>query len=186
MTLIGGGLPSRDADQPAPAYRVGAVRARSGLGPRTVYESSRCYVDPDATLADEARVGRLEVFETLVRRYQTRMVNFAQAIVRDIGGADDVAQETVALAYRSLGRFRGDSAFKIWLYTITTNMARTALERRGRRERVGNRSLDDDRLVLGAEQVDSGFPGAESMLVTRDAIDRALARLSDELRVAVK
>lgn len=185
MTPMGGGLLSRDGDQPAPAYRAGAVRARSGLGPRTCYESSGRHVDPDVTLVDEAREGSLEAFEMLVRRYQTRMVNFAQAIVRDVGEAEDVAQETFVRAYRSLGRFRGDSAFKTWLYTIATNTARTALERRGRRERVGDLSLDDDRSVLGAEQVDSGLPDAESMLVIRDAIDRALQELSDELRVAV-
>ena len=48
----------------------------------------------------------------LVRRYQTRMANFAQAIVRDVGGAEDVAQETFVRAYKSLGRFRGDSVFR--------------------------------------------------------------------------
>ena len=142
-------------------------------------------VDPDRTLVDEAKSGSLDAFESLVRRYQHRVVNYVQAIVRDSGEAEDVAQETFIRAYRSLGRFRGESAFKTWLYTIATNTARTALERRGRRERVADQSLDDEARALTAERVPSHGPDPEATLVTRDAIDRALATLPDELRVAV-
>lgn len=142
-------------------------------------------MDPDRTLVEEATEGSLDSFEALVRRYQTRVVNYAMAIVRDTGEAEDVAQETFIRAYRSLGRFRGESLFKTWLYSIATNTARTALERRGRRERIGNQSLDDDTQTLSAASVPSGQPDAETTLVSRDAIDRALATLSDDLRVAV-
>ena len=142
-------------------------------------------MDPDRTLVDEATAGNLDAFETLVRRYQTRLVNFALAMVRDTGEAEDVAQETFIRAHRSLRRFRGESSFKTWLYTIATNTARTALERRGRRERVGHQSLDDDAQTVTAGSVPSGQPDAETTLVTRDAIDRALSTLPDDLRVAV-
>ena len=145
----------------------------------------RHQVDPDRTLVDEATAGNLDAFETLVRRYQTRLVNYVMAIVRDTGEAEDVAQETFIRAYRSLGRFRGESSFKTWLYTIATNNARTSLERRGRRERVGGQSLDDEAQTLSAGSVPSGLPDPETALVTRDAIDRALATLADDLRVAV-
>jgi len=142
-------------------------------------------VDLDRALVDEAKSGSLDAFEGLVRRYQRRVVNYVQAIVRDFGEAEDVAQETFIRAYRSLGRFRGESAFQTWLYTIATNTARTSLERRGRRERVADQSLDDDARALTAERVPSHGPDPEATLVMRDAIDRALATLPDELRVAV-
>jgi len=165
---------------------------RAGRGP--VRSPQRCLTpssgpgrngDPDATLVDEARAGNIEAFETLVRHYQTRMVNFALAIVRDVGEAEDVAQETFLRAYRSLARFRGESSFKTWLYTIATNTARSTLDRRSRRERVSRQSLDDERLGLAADQVADGLSDAESTLIRRQAIDQALAMLSDELRVAV-
>ena len=166
-----------------PGRRPGPVASRRG---RECFASEvRGQVDPDRTLVDEAAAGDLDAFETLVRRYQTRLVNYALAIVRDTGEAEDVAQETFIRAYRSLGRFRGESSFKTWLYTIATNTARTALERRGRRERVGNQSLDDEAQTLSAGSVPSGLPDPETTLVTRDAIDRALATLPDDLRVAV-
>ena len=46
-------------------------------------------------------------------------------------------------------------------------------------------SLDDDSQTLSASSVPSGLPDPETTLVTRDAIDRALATLPDDLRVAV-
>jgi RNA polymerase sigma-70 factor (ECF subfamily) len=168
-------------------FSVASAGSSAALAGETEPLQSRVerQVDPDRTLVDEATSGSLDAFETLVRRYQHRVVNYVQAIVRDSGEAEDVAQETFIRAYRSLGRFRGDSAFKTWLYTIATNTARTALDRRGRRERVADQSLDDDARALTAEQVPSHGPDPESTLVTRDAIDRALATLPDELRVAV-
>jgi RNA polymerase sigma-70 factor (ECF subfamily) len=173
----------------AGATRCGAVSA----GPWTAFAAEvealpshvEPQVDPDRVLVDEVNAGNRDAFEVLVRRYQHRLVNYVQAIVRDFGEAEDVAQETFVRAYRSLSRFRGDSAFKTWLYTIATNMARTSLERRGRRARVGDQSLDDDAQAMTAAQVPSGAPDVEATLVTRDAIDRALAALSEELRVAV-
>lgn len=166
----------------------GDIRCAPGMADRMAGQamSSRGRsVDPDRTLVDEATAGNLEAFEDLVRRHQTRLVNYALAIVRDTGEAEDVAQETFIKAYRSLRRFRGESSFKTWLYTIATNTARTALERRGRRERVGDQSLDDESQTLSAGSVPSGLPDAETALVARDAIDRALAVLPDDLRIAV-
>ena len=159
----------------------------AGVRPATANEASRRghQVDPDRTLVDEATAGSLDAFEALVRRYQARVVNYALATVRDRGEAEDVAQETFIRVYRSLKRFRGDSSFKTWLYTVATNTARTALERRGRRERVGDQSLDDESQTLSAASVPSGLPDAETTLVTRDAIDRALGMLPDDQRVAV-
>ena len=141
--------------------------------------------DPDRPLVAAAAAGDRGAFEELVRRHQTRIVNYAMAIVKDPADAEDVAQETFIRAYRSLARFRGDSSFKTWLYTIATNAARTGLERRGRRGRVEDGSLDDETGPLAAADVPAGEADAETALVRREAIDRALAALPADLRVAV-
>ncbi len=141
--------------------------------------------DPDQALVADAVAGGRDAFEALVRRHQTRIVNYAMAIVKDPADAEDVAQETFIRAYRSLARFRGDSSFKTWLYTIATNAARTGLERRGRRGRVEDGSLDDEAGPLVAADVPAGDADAETALVRREAIDRALAALPADLRVAV-
>lgn len=164
---------------------ISAPRLRAVQTGRAVSDTSGRCVDPDLKLVNEAIAGSLEAFEALVRRYQTRVVNYAASILRDAGEAEDVAQETFIRMYRSLKRFRGESLFKTWLYTIATNTARTALDRRGRRERFGGQSLDDEAQSLGADSIPSGGPDVETTLMTRDAIDRALATLSCDLRAAV-
>lgn len=142
-------------------------------------------VDPDLASLERARAGDNGAFEALVLRYQARIVNYASAMVHDAGAAEDVAQETFVRAWRGLGRFRGESTFKTWLYRIATNVARTDLDRRGRRARIANRSLDDEAEPLQAGDVPSPAPDAETSLVRREAIDRALSELPDELRQAL-
>jgi RNA polymerase sigma-70 factor (ECF subfamily) len=141
--------------------------------------------DPDGALVAAAIAGDRDAFEALVRRHQTRIVNYAMAIVKYPADAEDVAQETFIRAYRSLTRFRGDSSFKTWLYTIATNAARTGLERRVRRNRLEDESLDDEAAPLAAGDVPAGGADAETTLVQRESIDRALAALPPDLRIAV-
>lgn len=154
-----------------------------GAGPGDAQPTAA--IDPDRAAVEEARAGDSGAFEALVLRYQARIVNYASAMVHDAGAAEDVAQETFVRAWRGLGRFRGESAFKTWLYRIATNVARTHLDRRGRHARIGDRSLDDETEPLQGADVPSPAPDAETSLVRREEIDRALAELPDELRVAL-
>ena len=154
-----------------------------GDGPEA--EQRTTAIDPDRAAVEDARAGDGGAFEVLVLRHQARIVNYASAIVHDAGAAEDVAQETFVRAWRGLARFRGESAFKTWLYRIATNVARTHLDRRGRQARIGDRSLDDETEPLQAGDVPSPAPDAETSLVRREAIDRALAELPEELRVAL-
>lgn len=158
-----------------------AVAVEAGPGG----EQQTAAIDPDRAVVEDARAGDGGAFEALVLRYQARIVNYASAMVHDAGAAEDVAQETFVRAWRGLGRFRGESAFKTWLYRIATNVARTHLDRRGRQARIGDRSLDDETEPLQAGDVPSPAPDAETSLVRREEIDRALAELPDELRVAL-
>ena len=159
---------------------IAAVEAAGSIG-----ESRDAPLDPDRAAVDDARAGDTGAFEALVLRYQARIVNYASALVHDAGIAEDVAQETFVRAWRGLGRFRGESAFKTWLYRIATNVARTHLDRRGRQGRIADRSLDDEDEALQAGDVPSAAPDAETSLVTREAIDGALAELPEELRTAL-
>ena len=169
--------------------RVNGEGAAAGAGRATADAAAddvrRAAVDPDRPAVDRARAGDTGAFEVLVVRYQARIVNYASAMVHDAGGAEDVAQETFVRAWRGLGRFRGESSFKTWLYSIATNIARTHLGRRGRQARIADRSLDDDAEPLRAGDVPSGAPDAETSLIARESIDRALAELPAEMRLAL-
>jgi RNA polymerase sigma factor (sigma-70 family) len=53
---------------------------------------------------------------------------------------NDVLQDVFAKAYRSLKRFRGNSAFYTWIYSIAVNMTLNFLKKRNRQRKF---SLDD-------------------------------------------
>jgi RNA polymerase sigma-70 factor (ECF subfamily) len=141
--------------------------------------------DPDRRLVQAAATGEREAFDALVRRHQVRTYNFVRTLVNDAADAEDLTQEIFVRAFRAIGRFRGDSSFRTWLFRIAVNVARTHLGRRSR-WRVpwrGPRDPEDD---ASSMPYDSPSPeDLESDIVRRDAIDRALATLSPDLRNAV-
>jgi RNA polymerase sigma-70 factor (ECF subfamily) len=82
-----------------------------------------------------ARDGDLAAFEELVRSHQADVYRLALHLVRDRPTAEDVTQEAFIHAFRSLGRFRGQSKFSTWLFRITRNCAVDAIRRRERQRR---------------------------------------------------
>jgi RNA polymerase sigma factor (sigma-70 family) len=72
-------------------------------------------------------------FGELVRLHQSAVRAFLRQLTQgDHAWADDLAQETFVLAYKTLARFRGESALSTWLLGIAHNQFRNA--RRQQRE----------------------------------------------------
>lgn len=133
----------------------------------------------------DAAAGDRDAFDALVRRHQARTYNFVRTMVRDEAEAEDLTQDVFVRVWRSIGRFRGDSAFSTWLFRIAVNVARTHLSRRSR-WRLFSRPASDASPDAPAEAEDPPSPERlEDDVVRRDAIDRALATLSPDLREAV-
>ena len=141
-------------------------------------------MDPDRELVDRARDGSQEAFADLVRRYQVRIFNLARVSTRNDADAEDVAQEIFVRVYRGLRSFRGDSAFRTWLYRIAVNVTRT---RAGRPSLFGWFRRVEPEEVGGADPLDAlpGTDAVEDSVAYRDAIDHALGRLTPDLRMAV-
>ncbi|HWH33460.1 MAG TPA: sigma-70 family RNA polymerase sigma factor [Egibacteraceae bacterium] len=68
--------------------------------------------------------------EELIRRHRDAAYRIALRICLNGADAEDVAQEAFVRVWRSLGRFRADSAFSTWLYRIVTNLALNTVTRR--------------------------------------------------------
>ncbi len=76
----------------------------------------------DEQLALRAQQGCSASFEGLVRRYQTRLVNFLRQRTAVIADAEDLAQDTFVRAYENLHRYRDSGAFSTWLFTIARRL----------------------------------------------------------------
>ncbi len=68
----------------------------------------------------------------LLKRHHQALTNFCQNRLNNRQDAEDAVQETILRAYRSLHGFKGDAAFRTWLYAIAENQCRTLAVRRQR------------------------------------------------------
>ncbi len=75
----------------------------------------------DAQLVCLAGKGDVKAYETLVRRYQKLVYNVLFQMLRNHETAADATQDTFLKAYKNLGSFRREAAFKPWLLKIATN-----------------------------------------------------------------
>ena len=96
--------------------------------------------DPDPQLVASARDGDLRAFETIVRRYQADVWRLAYHLLHDESAAEDVTQEAFVRVYRFLPRYRGDSKFSTWMFSVARNCALDEIRRSQRRRRTLERA----------------------------------------------
>ena len=137
-------------------------------------------MDPDRTYVTQAAAGSREAFDELVRRYRRPVYNLVRALTSGDGDAEDLVQDVFVRAFRAIDGFRGDSAFKSWLYRIAVNVVHTHLQRRRARESMSGGRLVDAPLGDLPDGDD-----LEAAVLRRQAIERALASLPEQLRVLV-
>ena len=94
----------------------------------------------EATLT-RARAGDDEAFRELTDPYRRELQLHCYRIVGSMQDAEDLVQETLLAAWRSLESFEGRASLRAWLYQIATNRCLNALRARSRRPEV--RAMDD-------------------------------------------
>ena len=80
-------------------------------------------------LVARARAGDLEAFGALVLEHQQFVFNLAWRALGDEHEAQDAAQEAFVRVWQALPNFRGQAAFRTWLYRIVTNLCYSRLPR---------------------------------------------------------
>ena len=75
----------------------------------------------DAKLIAMARSGNAGAFETIVDRYQPRLLGFCRQMLRSTEDAEDVLQEVFVNAYRAMLADEREINLRPWLYRIARN-----------------------------------------------------------------
>ena len=135
-------------------------------------------MDADRALVEAAAAGSREAFDELICRHQTAILNLIRALVVRDADADDLAQEAFVRAWKGLRRFRGESSFRTWLYRVALNVARTEQARRRNVLRWFRPAADSPEPESAEEPIDT-------ILARRQAVERALQSLPEDLRAAV-
>ena len=82
----------------------------------------------DAVLIRDFCEGDKAAFDSLVLKHKDRLFNLCYRLLGDYEEANDSAQETFIKVYRSLKKFRLESAFSTWLYRIAVNTCKNKLK----------------------------------------------------------
>jgi RNA polymerase sigma-70 factor (TIGR02960 family) len=88
----------------------------------------------EAVLA-RARAGDEEAFRALSEPHRRELQLHCYRILGSVHDAEDMVQETLLAAWRSLEAFEGRASVRSWLYRIATNRCLNALRARSRRPR---------------------------------------------------
>jgi RNA polymerase sigma factor (sigma-70 family) len=88
----------------------------------------------EATLA-RARAGDDHAFRELTDPHRRELQLHCYRILGSIQDAEDLVQETLLAAWRSLEAFEGRASVRAWLYRIATNRSLNALRAPSRRPR---------------------------------------------------
>ncbi|HTV54202.1 MAG TPA: sigma-70 family RNA polymerase sigma factor [Terriglobia bacterium] len=136
---------------------------------------------PELTLVQRAQRGDEEAFSILFQTHKKRVYSVCLLMTKDVAEAEDLTQEAFLQVFRSVGSFRGDSAFSTWLYRVAVNTVLMKLRRRKSPPAV---SLDEP---ISAESPslrrDFGQPDLRlSGVVDRIALRRAIEELPEGCR----
>lgn len=136
--------------------------------------------------------GEPSAWEDIVRLHNRRIYNLCYRFTNSPDSAEDLTQEVFIRVYRTLASYSIEKgAFTTWLTTLARNLLVDHF-RRGRQDRVTDSidatiSDEPDSISLSDRLRDPGPSPADRLASqeTQKMVQRALARLSPDLREAV-
>ncbi len=147
--------------------------------------------DPDVRLMIQVRDDVQGAFETLVERYQHRLVGVLAHLVGRPEEAEDLTQEVFLRIYRARKGYRPRAKFSTWLFTIANNLALNHLRSKGRNAlvRLGTGEMTDtQQLQPASERLEAreGTPSAQMRKVElAEVVREALDVLGEDQKIAV-
>jgi RNA polymerase sigma-70 factor (ECF subfamily) len=146
--------------------------------------------DLDVRLMLQVRNDVPGAFETLVERYQNRLVGILFHLVANVEEAEDLCQEVFLRIYKARKGYRARSKFSTWLFTIANNLALNRLRSKGRNPSVpmGGAGTDSQAIVSIAQQLAGRECTPSSQMRQAELsqlVQAALAVLNEDQKMAV-
>ena len=141
----------------------------------------------ESALVLRCAAGDQTAFAELVADHQRMVVQLAINLLGDRDEALDLSQDVFLRVFRTIQRFRGQSALRTWIYRIAINQARNRHRFWRRRHRADQVSLDAHVAAHG-DFLCGGDVGPERRLAQKELAARlrqALAGLPFEQRTVI-
>ncbi len=141
---------------------------------------ARASMNISEELIARARRGDEDAFRLIFERYTRPLISFVFYMVGRREVAEELAQETLLRAYKSMGSLREDANLSSWLFGIARNVAREWLRERGREPR--RVEMDDPSVAALCD----GSASPAGKLLDKElgaAVGAALGALDEEKRL---
>src|SRR5437762_14265651 len=169
------------ADEPAPESAERPREAPPESAPDAGSGFAAAAADPDVALMLRCQSGEEAAFQDLFRKFSPRVLQFARRFVGSEARAEEVTQDVFVQVFRFRHRYRPQSRFSTWLFTIATNLCLNELRRPERHLRVDLwKPRDDDDRREGPQLADPAATTPEEGASTRE-LDRQLEEAVGEL-----
>lgn len=131
----------------------------------------------DLALVAAIRNGERQAFDTLYERYFQRVFNFAYSRLRNRADAEEVAQDTFTVVFRSIDAFKGQSSLLSWIYGIARNTVNNQIRRSRAHEQRVERAYEE---VLGSGRSHDAFTPEDRLSFRRcaDKVEQALTSVT--------
>jgi RNA polymerase sigma-70 factor, ECF subfamily len=142
----------------------------------------------EAALIERCAAGDEDACAELVDEHQRFVYQLALHLLGDHNEALDLSQEVFLRVFRTIHRFRGQSALRTWIYRIAVNQARNRMRWWRRRRRGQQVSLDDHVRAHGELPTESSGASPDRVYRQREVaarIQEALAALPFDQRTAI-
>ena len=144
--------------------------------------------DHEADLLRRCVIGDEDACAALVAENQRFVFQLAFNLLGDMEEARDLSQDVFLLVFRTIDRFRGQSALRTWIYRIVVNQARNRQRWWRRRHRSEQVSLEAHLEQRGDEALSDVSQEPDRELSRKETAARvwdALSELPFEQRTAV-
>jgi len=141
----------------------------------------------EAALVERCAAGDEDACAELVAAHHRMVFSLAANLLSDRDEALDLTQEVFFRVFRTIHRFRGQSALRTWIYRITVNQVRNR-QRWWRRRHRGDQVSLDAHLRRCGDPPGTDFTAPDRILARRELARRlraALDHLPFEQRTAI-
>ncbi len=135
----------------------------------------------ESELIELAREGNDRAFGVIVSRYEQQVARTAIGMLGDTDEAEDVGQETFIRFYRSLHKFRGESALGTYLTRIAINLSLNEINKKKKTISLFYKNGETDESMYEVPQPGDKFAEADS----KEQIDKALQQIDPDFRSVI-